>query len=110
MINLPKYKTIEIKEFPLIFDHSDPIFEYKAYSIAQDDREKQIREYAISKVGTNYIIRDFPNRLSMTNSSLPFSSIRIDCIYYSHDNNVRVAVSIDDYGDCVYVICQTATK
>ncbi len=110
MIKLPKYKTIEIKEFPLIYDKKDVFHEIANFSQAIRDRNKEIHQYCLSKVGTNYISRDFPKRLSVKNSFSPFSSIRVDCIYYSHDNNVRVVVSTDDYEDCIYAFYQIATK
>lgn len=110
MITLPKYKTIETKEFPLIYDKTDIFSEVSNFSQAIRDRNKQIHQYCLSKVGTNYTSRDFPKRLSVENSFSPFSLIRVDCIYYSHDNSVRVVVSTDDYDNCIYAFYQIATK
>lgn len=108
MIKLYKYKTIEIKEFPLIFDQEDIFNEFSNYLQAIKDRNEEIHQYCLSKVGTNYISLDFPKRLIEKNSSLSSSYIQVDCNYYAHDGKSRVVVSKGDYEDCIYTFYQIA--
>ena len=105
-IKQTKYKTIEIKEFPLIYDKEDIFNKISNFSQAIKDRNKLIHQYCLSKVGTNYVSLDFPKRLSVKNSSLPFSLIHIDCNYYAHDRKSRVSVSKGDYDDYIYTFYQ----
>ena len=66
VIQLPKYTTIEVKEFPLNPDYSgDALNEYHEFCAARRKRDQNVYEYCVNKLGKNKVIRDYPTRMTV---------------------------------------------
>ena len=110
MINIPKYKTIEVKEFPLCPNYSgDPFSEYKEYCQAIEQREKDVYNYYAEKLGAKRFICDYPKRTTVIiNGKRAY--FHISTAHYSADTKYRVLISNNDINDDITVIFQTAIE
>lgn len=108
--NMAKYKTIEVKTFPLAPDYSgDPIFEFREFTAAFEKRSIELYHYITSRLSANYSISDYPTR---TNFLLPNEErvyIHVSTVYVSPDDTLRILMSGDpDEPDDVELFLQTS--
>lgn len=111
-IRLPKYETVELKEFPLKPDFSgNPFFELKEYEHAVTQREKDISAYLDETVGKKRYRLDYPDR---TNFRLHNTGerifLRISRGYYSPDNSQRILISEQWDETLIYAVFQKAKE
>ena len=111
-IRLPKYETVEVKEFPLEPDYSgDPIFEQEEFEDAATQREKDISAYLCEKASKKWIEIDYPDRTNFrSDNSGGRIFLRISRGYYAPDNSQRILILGEKYSPLVYVVFQKATE
>ena len=110
MKTLPKYTTIEIKEFPLEPDYSgDPLSELTEFTDAIIKREQDILTYRDDKIGGTCNPSDIPLRICIRDDNTGKRNfLRISRQYYAPDNNSRILISGDEESDLITVFFQKA--
>lgn len=95
MIELPKYKTIKIKELELKPNYSgDSFAEKEEFYAALKKQEKEINDYCIKKLGENYIQLEYPKRANIKiDGRLRYFHIKE--AFYSHNYLCRILISED---------------
>lgn len=108
IIQLPKYTTIEVKEFPLNPDYSGDTFsEYQEFCAARRKRDQNVYEYCVNKLGKNKVIRDYPTRMTVVIDGVR-TYYHIESAHYSADTKQRVLISANELYDEITAIYQIA--